>query len=207
MKGNRHASVGNYMEEENYMKTTKKEKSFGFGVESTGRNINYMVGNLTIGFPFICETDSKYITPFYLVDGSNVSATAPNHCVVFRGEEKEAYTPPAVDLKLKNLRVPTIALNISEKRYLRMVDFCPSIKELNKQVKPEGVTLYVPIIAFDENAVFLHQNCMKGDTIVVIGDLKATKITAFNRTVMALWVEDVQKVSTARRNMEGVAVM
>jgi hypothetical protein len=59
----------------------------------------------------------------------------------------------------------------------------------------------LPFIAFDADAVYLHQNVLKGDTISMIGELKLTKVGDLRNT-LALWCNDVRKIRDAKRNTQ-----
>lgn len=185
-----------------------REMNYLFGVKAEdGRKLLNVVGNTTAGFPFLCEGGKGLITPFYLNDGVNTGSVSKNTVIV--RASKAPYACPDVACTLKNLRVPTIAANISEANYEKAVNFLPEIGDIPKSIKPDGgITVFVPIIAFNDDAVFLHKCVGKGDTVAFLGELKPTKITALNRVVLALWCIDVRKIKTARGNLlkEGESV-
>lgn len=161
-----------------------------------------------MSFPFLCEGTKGLVTPFYLTDGTNIGAVSSTNVTVDGKGIRTKVTVPSVPCILKNLRVPTVAANISQANYDKAVLYLPELAEIPKQTKPDGgLTLFVPIIAFKDDAIFLHQYVGKGDTLDVLGELKVTKIAAFNRTIPALWVIDVRKIKTARSNLQGEAVL
>lgn len=184
----------------------KKDLNYLFAVEDKdGRFIVNAVGNVTASFPFLTEASSKLVTPFYLVKDNECGAISPN-AVVVNGYTPERHVIPSVPMELRNLRMPTVALNISKDRYEKAISYVPILADVHHQTKPDGgITLFLPIIAFDADATFLHQNVFKGDTIEVIGELKFTKVSSL-RTVPALWANDVRKVREAKRNVEGATV-
>jgi hypothetical protein len=192
--------MGNYFKHPNYFFAAKTED---------GRVIANCVGNVTNNFPFLTETQSgKLVTPFYLNEGVKLGAVSPN-AVILNGMTKEVYKIPTVAQELKNLRLPTVALNISVDRYEKAVSYAPILSEVSRQFKEDGsgIVLFLPILAFEENAVFLHKQVMKGDTISATGELKLTKVGSLRATPI-LWVNDVQKIRIANRNnMEGASVV
>lgn len=190
--------MANYFKNPNYL--------FGI-VDSDKRNIVNAVGNVTGNFPFLTETQSgRLVTPFYLNEGIKLGAVSPN-AVVINGMTKENYAIPSVTQELKNLRLPTMAVNISTDRYEKAVTYVPMLSEVSHQFKQDGIVLFLPILAFDENAVFLHKQILKGDTIGAIGELKLTKVGSLRATPI-LWLNDVQKIRVANRNnISGASVV
>ena len=178
-----------------------REMNYLFGVKAEdGRKLLSVVGNTTAGFPFLCEGSKGLITPFYLNDGYNIGSISKNTVIITNG--KQPYACPEVACTIKNLRVPTIATNISEVNYDRATKFLPEVRDIPKNTKPDGsLTVFVPIIAFNDDAVFLHKNVGKGDTVQFLGELKLTKISSIDRTILALWCIDVRKIKTARGNL------
>ena len=183
------------------MDKNKKELNYLFAIhDDHDRNIVQCVGNTTDNFPFLCKGSNKLVTPFYLVQNNVRGATSSNN-VVINGSEETPFATPSVPVELRNLRMPTVAINITRERHEKAIQYVPAMKDIPFQSKPDGgVVLFLPFIAFDSDAVYLHQNVFKGDTISIIGELKLTKVANL-RNVPALWCNDVRKIRDAKRNV------
>jgi hypothetical protein len=184
-----------------------KGNNDAFVLNAEGKEFLYAVGNVTLDFPFLVETESgKLVTPFYLQEGELIGAVS-GKSVYFPSYKKEEYQAPKVKAILRNLRVPTIALNISTEKYDRIAELSSLFSVIPKQKKPTGyTTVFVPMVAFSDDALRLHKEVSKGDTVILFGELKETLIRALGKTIMAVWVSDVRKERTARRNLKGAIV-
>lgn len=184
-----------------------KGNNEAYVVNADGKEFLYAVGNVTGDFPFLAETEKgTIVTPFYLHDGNEIGMVS-GHAVYYPFSKKEEFNIPKVKATLKNLRIPTVALNIPSEKYNRIINYSEAFSTMYKNSKDNGdTTVFVPIVAFDEDAIRLHKEVAKGDTIIVFGELRLTKINAVGKAQMALWVTDVRKDRTAKRNLTGATV-
>lgn len=176
-------------------------------IKAADKQFLYAVGNITNDFPFLAETDSgKIVTPFYLDNGDKIGMVSGKP-VTYQSSKKESCEVPEVEHILKNLKVPTIAVNIPDDRYKKVCTYSKEFESLYKQKKDGGnTTVFVPIVAFDEDAIRLFKEVSKGDTISIFGELKPTLIKSVGWKKPTVWAQDVRKVRTAKRNLTGAVV-
>jgi len=184
-----------------------KGNNDAFVLNNNGKEFLYAVGNVTGDFPFLVETESgRLVTPFYLDDGADIGMLS-GRGVYYPFSQKQEYEAPKVKATLKNLRVPTVALNLSNEKYERIVGLSHTFSLIPKSKKPNGdTTVFVPLVAFNDDALRLHKDVSKGDTVIIFGELKETLIKALGKTIIAVWVSDIRKDRTAKRNLTGATV-
>ena len=189
-------------------KKLTKELNYLFATEDVhGRTIINATGNVTAGFPFLYNGKRSVATPFYLEStdesGKKIyGAITDNSHVVVNGSNLLEVDVPKVAAELRNLRLPTVAVNISVDRYEKALEYAPKLKEISHIKKPTGgVTLFLPFLAFDADAVYLHQNVLQGDTITITGTIEPTTVGTLRKNQQMVWCNDVRKIREAKRNL------
>lgn len=185
-----------------------KELNYLFATEDVhGRTVVIATGNVTAGFPFLYNGKNRVTTPFYLETkndaGEKVQGAITNGShVVVNGSNFLDVEVPKVAAELRNLRLPTVAVNISSERYEKALKYAPALKELSHTKKPSGgITLFLPFLAFDADAVFLHQHVMQGDTVTISGTLEGTTVGNLRENQQMVWCNDIRKIREAKRNL------
>lgn len=173
---------------------------------SSGKEILYGVGNITGSFPFLTETESGLIvTPFYLMEGNKIGmSNIGNNGITYSGKDKVLIKVDEVEPLIKNLRLPTVALNITEAHYKKVLKHSEEFKGLSYKRNGIGITVFVPFLAFGDDAIMLYEKVLKGDTITIFGELKKTSIRGVSKTVVACWVTDIQHLRVSQKNLKGV---
>lgn len=190
------------------MEVKKKTPNSLFAFKTNDdRIILTIVGNVTDGFPFLCKGSTKYVTPFYLKNGETgeIGATSSN-TVTIQSSSEVPYAASNVEPLLKNLRIPTVAVNISQAEYARVLEYAPEVGELSKTVQGTKVTVFVPFVAFDGDAIHLHQEVLKGDRVAMTAVLKRTAINIVDRKILAAWVERIDLINQSKKNLTAASV-
>lgn len=189
-------------------KKLTKDLNYLFATEDVhGRTIVIATGNVTAGFPFLYNGKNKVTTPFYLEckndAGEKIQGAITNGShVVVNGNNMLDIEVPKVAAELRNLRLPTVAVNISAERYEKALKYAPALKDISHSTKPSGgITLFLPFLAFDADAVFLHQNVLQGDTVTICGTLERTSVGNLREGQQMVWCNDVRKIREAKRNL------
>lgn len=138
------------------------------------------VGNLTMDIPFLVQYNKVFATPFYLVE-KNKTGVVQGIPKKFQ-DDKGCFSTlnlEKVEPKKKNLRIPSIAVNLSKTQYEKLSSN-QNFASLKYAENEKGITVFIPFAIFDKSAIALHSETVKGDTIAVQGVLKLAEVFGKN---------------------------
>lgn len=142
----------------------------------------YIVGQLNRDIDFLARNKKGDVVTPFLIQRDDNEVTMSNAGKAFTVKanklvEVEIPSKPT-SIKHRNVKVPCVAVNTGEN---------------NSSVK------YYPLVAFKKQAIKLHKEIKKGDTVAIWGRVQLTQITGTDLSFPLVWVEDVNLVRMSNR--------
>jgi hypothetical protein len=109
---------------------------------------------------------------------------------------------PKIEIRDGKLALPTIAVNMHDSAYEAVKEHLQGVNTTKNG--PNGVTVYLPYIGFEQIAYDSHVRYRKGDLLTIYGTLKMTNTGKCKMPI--LWAKDMRFIRSPSSSIKAAEV-